>query len=55
MQVIKKSAGVIFGLVRLILLAKMGGGGIWRGARLSAAHIHPLYYAYKVYCCEKAK
>ena len=29
-QVTKKSASVVFGLVRLILL---GGGGIWKGAR----------------------
>ena len=37
-QVIKKSASVIFWLVCLFYWAIMGGGGIWKGPRLSVAH-----------------
>ena len=44
-QAINKSASVIFGLVRLIILDRKG---ISRGARLSAAHVLCLEGGYSV-------
>ena len=50
-QVINKSASVILGLIKLIILDRKG---ISRGARLSAAHAFRLFYTHREFFRAKA-